>query len=239
VSQDLFYPHSGSRSRRSPWRKRRIPVPSRPRARALMAALPVLVLWFLWSGGTVYRPLRGWPSEGPHPAGTNLDASKLAAEGRRLETALSRKVVSGNYIVIDVTNNRLQLRRADEIILNALCSSGSGIRLKNSDEGKTWEFHTPHGEYRVLSKIEDPIWKKPDWAFEEDREPVPSDPSDRLERGMLGEYGLNFGDGYLIHGTLYERLLGRSVTHGCVRLGRNDLRKVYEASKIGTPIFIF
>ena len=43
----------------------------------------------------------------------------------------------------------------------------------------------------------------------------------------------------MIHGTLYERLLGRSVSHGCIRVGRDDLRQVYRAASVGTPIFIF
>jgi L,D-transpeptidase YbiS len=43
----------------------------------------------------------------------------------------------------------------------------------------------------------------------------------------------------MIHGTLYERLLGRSVTHGCIRLGKEDLRKVFGAVPIGTPIYIY
>ena len=29
----------------------------------------------------------------------------------------------------------------------------------------------------------------------------------------------------MIHGTLYERLLGRAVSHGCIRVGRDDLRQ--------------
>jgi L,D-transpeptidase YbiS len=43
----------------------------------------------------------------------------------------------------------------------------------------------------------------------------------------------------MIHGTLYERLLGRSVSHGCIRVGREDLRNIYSAAALGTPIFIF
>jgi len=68
-------------------------------------------------------------------------------------------------------------------------------------------------------------------AFIEEGEPIPTDPRERFESGVLGEYGLYFGDGFLIHGTLYERLLGRNVTHGCIRLGRGDLRVV----QVGPP----
>jgi lipoprotein-anchoring transpeptidase ErfK/SrfK len=43
----------------------------------------------------------------------------------------------------------------------------------------------------------------------------------------------------MIHGTLYERLLGRSVTHGCVRVGRDPLRTIVRQVKVGSQVFIY
>jgi L,D-transpeptidase YbiS len=83
------------------------------------------------------------------------------------------------------------------------------------------------------------VWRKPDWAFVEEGQPIPTKAAERFEYGTLGEYALYFGNGYMIHGTLYERLLGRSVTHGCIRLGRDDLRKVWAMVPVGTPIFVY
>ncbi len=62
---------------------------------------------------------------------------------------------------------------------------------------------------------------------------------DRIEAGMLGDYALGFGKGFFIHGTLYTRLLGRNVTHGCVRVGDDDLKAVFRAVSVGTKIFIY
>jgi len=57
---------------------------------------------------------------------------------------------------------------------------------------------------------------------------------------MLGEYALDLNiPGYMIHGTLYSRLLGRSVSHGCIRVGRDDLRVLWRKVPIGSTIFIF
>ena len=56
---------------------------------------------------------------------------------------------------------------------------------------------------------------------------------------MLFRVALSFGNGYYIHGTLYRRLLGQRVTHGCVRLGDNELEQVYRTAPTGTPIFIY
>jgi L,D-transpeptidase YbiS len=43
----------------------------------------------------------------------------------------------------------------------------------------------------------------------------------------------------MIHGTLYERLLGRAVSHGCIRVGRDDLREVWAHANVGTQVFIY
>jgi L,D-transpeptidase YbiS len=43
----------------------------------------------------------------------------------------------------------------------------------------------------------------------------------------------------MIHGTLYERLLGRPVSHGCIRLGREPLREVWKHAPLGTPVYIY
>jgi lipoprotein-anchoring transpeptidase ErfK/SrfK len=111
--------------------------------------------------------------------------------------------------------------------------------LKEGEKGRVWVFDTPRGRFHVLSKLENPVWRRPDWAFVEEGEPIPKDPAERLEYGSLGEYALYFGDGYMIHGTLYERLLGRPVSHGCIRLGKEPLREVYRLAPLGTPIYVF
>ena len=175
-------------------------------------------------------------------AGAKPDARALArlrARQRALEARLGRLAPRGLYIVVDQTNNRLYLRKDEQTLLTAVCSAGSGMVLKQDGGKRQWVFDTPRGRFQVLIRIENPIWKKPDWAFVEDGEPIPKNAAERFEAGTLGEYAFYFGNGYMIHGTLYERLLGRSVTHGCIRLGRDDLRKLWAQVPVGTPIYIY
>lgn len=162
-----------------------------------------------------------------------------SGHGERLERSLARIAPKGVYIVIDSGANKIYVRRGKEIVLEADCSTGSGLYLKLVDGGRSWTFDTPQGQFEVLHRTEYPMWKKPDWAFLEEGKPVPTNEADRFEAGVLGEYGLYFGDGYLIHGTLYERLLGQSVTHGCIRVGREPLRQIWKMCPLGTPIFIY
>ena len=91
--------------------------------------------------------------------------------------------------------------------------------LRDQDGKRHWIFDTPRGVFRVRRKAADSVWTKPDWAFLEEERPVSNSWSDRIDRGALGKYALYFGNGFMIHGTLYQRYLGRNITHGCVRLG--------------------
>jgi L,D-transpeptidase YbiS len=165
--------------------------------------------------------------------------STLRLRERQLEAAVSRTTPSGDYVVIDRTHNKLYLRRGRDVVLVAICSAGSGATLVDPNGRREWTFATPRGRFTVMAKREAPVWRKPDWAFVEEGRPVPADPRERLEYGSLGEYALDLGDGYMIHGTLYEKLLGRSVSHGCVRLGRDALRQVYAATRVGSPVYVF
>ena len=55
----------------------------------------------------------------------------------------------------------------------------------------------------------------------------------------LGDYALELGDGYEIHGTLYPTLLGRSITHGCIRLNDEDLAVTFELIDTGNRVYIY
>ena len=56
---------------------------------------------------------------------------------------------------------------------------------------------------------------------------------------VLGKYRLNLGGGYGIHGTMYPDQLGRSVTHGCVRLGDTDIEKLFSMANVGDQVLIY
>ena len=145
-----------------------------------------------------------------------------------------------SYIVINTTDNRFSLYNNKKLIREGFCSTGKLTLLKTADGDNEWVFRTPRGERRIQGKITKPLWSRPDWSFIEEGLPVPpqNDPS-RYEYGVLGDYGLSIGNGYLIHGTIYQRFLGMPVTHGCVRLGDADLKVVYNTLNIGSKVFIF
>ena len=61
----------------------------------------------------------------------------------------------------------------------------------------------------------------------------------RKYQGVLGTHRLNLGDGYALHGTNKPETIGRSVSHGCIRLRNEDIATLYEMVPVGTPIFIY
>ena len=56
---------------------------------------------------------------------------------------------------------------------------------------------------------------------------------------VLGRYRLNVGGGYALHGTQAVDQLGRSVSHGCVRLADKDLEALYAMTKVGDQVIIY
>jgi len=228
------------------WPRRIGPLTVTRRAAVIAAAAVALLAAVAWAGtGYRYRPYVDEPVRLSAPAPRSDRelrqlVSRLDRRTRELTARLKAAAPRGVYIVIDQTQNRLYLKKDEETLLDATCSAGSGMVLRESvGKKREWVFDTPRGRFEVLSMARDPVWAKPDWAFVEDGLPIPTNPADRLESGSLGEFALYFGNGYLIHGTLYERLLGRAVSHGCIRVGRDDLRKVWANARIGTRIYIY
>jgi L,D-transpeptidase ErfK/SrfK len=157
----------------------------------------------------------------------------------KLSTKFNNLVPHSTYLVINSTENEFFLYKNRELIRTGRCSTGSYIVLKSVDS-KEWIFKTPKGMFSIKGKVTNPVWKKPDWAFVEEGLPIPSanHPS-RYEYGVLGDYALSLGDGYMLHGTLYKRFIGLPVTHGCIRLGDDDLKFIYNSLSIGSKVIIY
>lgn len=163
----------------------------------------------------------------------------LKAEIQNLSRRFNSFTSGQSYLVINTTDNRFFLYRNKKLIREGFCSSGSYTVLQAEGE-KKWVFKTPKGKYRILGKTVSPVWRKPDWAFVEEGLPIPpSNHPSRWEYGVLGDYALSIGDGYLIHGTIYKRFLGMPVTHGCIRLNDEDLESIYKNLSVGSKVYIF
>lgn len=61
----------------------------------------------------------------------------------------------------------------------------------------------------------------------------------RTIQGELGHYRLKLGDGYMLHGTPYTQSIGAAVTHGCVRLGDEDIEWLFANVPVGTKVYLY
>ena len=127
--------------------------------------------------------------------------------------------------MVDTYANRLKIyQRTASCVRDAMCSTGSGVRLRDPRNGRSGSSTRRRASSRSCARSEDPVWIKPDWAFiEEGYEPPKDGSATAIDDFSLGDYGLYMRDGYIIHGTIFKTLLGRRVTHGCIRLGDEDL----------------
>lgn len=144
----------------------------------------------------------------------------------------------GVVITVDVSKNHAYLFRDGELVGHGPAATGMEKTLEYGND--IWLFRTPRGRLKVLRKVEDPVWTKPDWAFIEAGEPIPAANSPtRQVKNFLGKYALMLGEGIMIHGTKDRASLGKKASHGCIRLPNDLLAKVWKLAKVGTDVYVF
>lgn len=93
-----------------------------------------------------------------------------------------------------------------------------------------WE--TPTGNFKVMQKIENPVWQNP-WTGEV-RSPGPD--------SALGLRWIGFWtdgkDTIGFHGTPTINSIGQAASHGCVRMRNEDVVALFEQVDVGTPVIV-
>jgi L,D-transpeptidase ErfK/SrfK len=105
----------------------------------------------------------------------------------------------------------------------------------------TAEQPTPVGRMHITRKKARPSWFVPASIAAEHRKKgdilphvVPPGPLN-----PLGEYALYLSEpSYLIHGTNKPASIGLRATHGCIRLYPEDIRRLFDTTKVKTPVTI-
>lgn len=121
----------------------------------------------------------------------------------------------GFNIFVDKSQNILILKKDEEIIKVYDVSTGAN----NS---------TPVGEFKVTTKLIDPVW------FNRGVVVPPESPEN-----VLGTRWLGFDiPGYGIHGTVVPQDIGKQVTAGCVRMRNEDVEELYSIITYKTKVVI-
>jgi hypothetical protein len=143
----------------------------------------------------------------------------------------------GKYVVIDLDVNELRFMHGDRVLWSAPVGTGTGFRLQSEKE--EWHFSTPEGVFYVQYKEQNPTWFIPDWYFIENKLPVPPENSPkRKQPGGLGAAAVYLGSDIAIHGTDKPELLGKRVSHGCIRLSNANAIRLFHNVQIGTPVVV-
>jgi lipoprotein-anchoring transpeptidase ErfK/SrfK len=99
---------------------------------------------------------------------------------------------------------------------------------------------TPHGLYFVQGKSRTPDWKMPantDYPEEQWGKVFKfGEPGNPFDGGFISLAGRESGIG--LHGTSFDPLVGTASSHGCVRMRTEDLLKIYDQCKTGTPVYL-
>ena len=219
---------------------------------------------------------------------------KSAADSVEWERArAAARRATGLRVIVSLRERRVWVMRGADTLREAKAAVASGMTINFA--GRSWTFRTPRGKHTVLRKLENPVWRPPDWLYAEaamdhnlelarlrpekpvrvDADqllvirggrvgilyrksgrfaPLPPDEhivfndtlyippyvtQNRHIEGELGRYALDLGDGYLIHGTADPKSIGRAVTHGCIRLGDEDIEWMYRNVPMGTAVHIY
>jgi lipoprotein-anchoring transpeptidase ErfK/SrfK len=199
--------------------------PRRARFAVLLLAPVLLLLAAPRQCAAAQQPSALPPAVHDQRPGTPLPPAGPAAE-------------AGRHVRISLEERRLYVMEGEQVVWSALVGVGTGETLATA--GRSWEFSTPRGVFQVQRKERDPVWFLPDWVFVKRGEPIPSDDSPRRRaEGMLGAAALYLSPEIAIHGTDEPELLGHEVSHGCIRMSNEDVRRLYREMDVGSPVLIY
>ena len=131
----------------------------------------------------------------------------------RCDNAASAPVTTERRIVVSIPDRALAVVENGRVVLKFRVSVGAP------------ESPSPAGEYRVINRVTNPVYYHPG-------EVIPAGPDNPVGPRWIG---LNI-KGYGIHGTNEPRLIGRDVSHGCIRLRNRNVKRVFARVRVGDVV---
>ncbi len=130
----------------------------------------------------------------------------------------------GKVIAVDTTNHILTLFNNMQVEKQYPIACGQ----------PAWP--TPLGTYKVTAKLMNPAWVNPGSSWAASMPPyIPPGPGNPLGTRALA----TSAPGVLIHGTYSSWSIGRSVSHGCIRMYIKDSEDIFNRVSVGTPVLIY
>lgn len=186
---------------------------------------------------------------------TNAEArslhSKASTQTTHNQVSPSPETVAPDWVNDDQLSNRQfndQLNQTDistdvstqPVHLEIHLSRYEVVLYKGKTEAKRYPiaigrqgWETPMGTFQIMDMRYNPIWINP---FTDEAIPggSPANP--------LGHYWIGFwtnGKNWIgFHGTPNPETVGRSASHGCVRMHNEDVEELFHQVSLGTPVIV-
>jgi L,D-transpeptidase ErfK/SrfK len=130
--------------------------------------------------------------------------------------------LSAERIVVHLNRFRVDLIRDGKSVFHAPIAIGMAAHP------------TPTGTYEVIAKIKNPTWVPPNSPWAAGLEPIPPGVSNPLGSRWIGTSAPNIG----FHATPADYSVGHAASHGCMRMHRADVERLYDLVRVGTPVDI-
>ena len=169
------------------------------------------ILWFS-AAQPKLKPVSVIPKAKPQPT---------MAQVLPATDSLKMAIAAMSYrIVVDLSEARVYSYWGKQLIATYPVSVGQ----------PGWE--TPKGTFKVLHKQLNPVWKQPITG-----EIIPTGPDNQLGDRWIGfwadeRHHIGF------HGTNNEKLVGKAISHGCLRMRNKDIQALYNQVNLGTPVIV-
>lgn len=160
------------------------------------------------------------------PAATDVPADSVGGSPDTDESARSDKLTDGkiNQNSIVKGDSRVWITMNVPAFQLTLWQNGSEVKRYQIGVGRE-DFPVPIGPRKASEIIWNPDWLPPDseWVLESEN----VDPGERITaddpRNPLGKIKIRLGQGILIHEAASPSDIGHLVSHGCIRMMKDDL----------------
>ena len=106
----------------------------------------------------------------------------------------------------------------------AVIEDGRAVKVYPVAVGKL-STPSPTGTFEVISRVSHPTWYGP-------RKVVGPGPANPLGTRWMGLSRKGYG----IHGTNAPKSIGRSASHGCIRMRKQDVEELFELVQVGDEV---
>ena len=136
-------------------------------------------------------------------------------DAKKIRPGQKLKVIRGPFAaVVDLSDREMTIH-----------SHGHYVARFEVGIGK--DSSAPIGTHKVIEKLRDPTYYGPEGVIANDDSANP-----------LGDYWLDLGDNYGIHGTIDDASISQAESQGCIRMKNRDIADVYDLLTPGSEVLI-